>query len=101
MRFCQANLLQNAAFQKAKGSVRLHAHTLQLPTSSKQGACTSTKRKTPEVEEIDLTISTTGARPFDLLAKNSSNQLPGRLLQRSQGSSRQHLMPRSMKLSLW
>uniref|UniRef100_A0A2N9F7Z1 Aminotransferase-like plant mobile domain-containing protein n=1 Tax=Fagus sylvatica TaxID=28930 RepID=A0A2N9F7Z1_FAGSY len=39
---------ENAAFQKAKGSVRLHAHTLQLPTSSKQGACTSTKRKTPE-----------------------------------------------------
>ena len=63
MRSCQANLLQNAAFKKAKESVRLYAPTPQLPTSLEHGACTSTKRKTPEVEEIDPAVSTTGVKP--------------------------------------
>ena len=63
MRSCQTNLLQNATFKKTKESVRLHAFTPQLLPSLEQGACTSTKRKTLEVEEIDLAVSTTGARP--------------------------------------
>uniref|UniRef100_A0A2N9G039 Uncharacterized protein n=1 Tax=Fagus sylvatica TaxID=28930 RepID=A0A2N9G039_FAGSY len=63
MRSCQANLLQNAAFKKAKESVRLHTPTPQLPASSKQGTRTSTKRKTPEVEEIDLAFFTKDAKP--------------------------------------
>ena len=57
-------MLQNAAFKKAKESVRLHALTPQLPTSLGHGARTSTKRKTPKVEEIDPAIFTTGVKPF-------------------------------------
>ena len=63
MKCCQANLLQDAAFKKAKESVQLQAPLLILPAPSKQGTCTSTKRKSPEVEEVDPTVSPRGAKP--------------------------------------
>uniref|UniRef100_A0A2N9GZI7 Aminotransferase-like plant mobile domain-containing protein n=1 Tax=Fagus sylvatica TaxID=28930 RepID=A0A2N9GZI7_FAGSY len=62
MKFCQANLLQNAALKKAKEDLKLQAPILRLPASSEQGTRTSTKRKIPEVEEVNLDISTKGAK---------------------------------------
>jgi hypothetical protein len=61
---CQANLLQDAAFKKAKESFQLQALILRLPAPSEQGTCTSTKRKIPEVEEVDPVVSPKGAKPF-------------------------------------
>jgi hypothetical protein len=58
-------LLQNAAFKKAKEGLKLHAPILNLPASSEQGTRSSTKRKTPEVEEVDPTAITIGAKPYD------------------------------------
>uniref|UniRef100_A0A2N9H3S9 Aminotransferase-like plant mobile domain-containing protein n=1 Tax=Fagus sylvatica TaxID=28930 RepID=A0A2N9H3S9_FAGSY len=63
MRCCQANLLQDAAFKKAKESVQSQAPLLMLPALSEQGIRTSTKRKSPEVEEVNPAISPKGAKP--------------------------------------
>ena len=63
MRSCQANLLQSAAFKKSKENLKLQAPILRLPASSEQGTRTSTIRKTLEVEEVDPTASTKGAKP--------------------------------------
>ena len=64
MRCCQANLLQDAAFEKAKGSVQSQTPLLMLPAPSEQGIRTSTKRKSPEVEEeVNPTVSPIGAKP--------------------------------------
>ena len=63
MRCCQANLLQDAAFEKAKRSFQSQPPLLMLPTSSEQGVRTSIKRKSPEVEEeVEPTASPKGAK---------------------------------------
>jgi hypothetical protein len=77
MKCCQANLLQDAAFKKAKESLQLQAPILKLPAPSEQGTHTSTKRKIYEVEEVDPTVSPNGAKPsgkklFKTVAKKSS-----------------------------
>jgi hypothetical protein len=81
MRCCQANLLQDAAFKKAKESVQLQAPLLRLPAPSEQGTRTSTKRKSPEVEEVDPTVSPKGAKPsgkklIKTVAKKSTAKKP-------------------------
>jgi hypothetical protein len=64
MKCCQANLIQDAAFEKAKESVRGQASLLLLPAPSQQGVRTSTKRKSLEVEEeVDPAVSPKGAKP--------------------------------------
>jgi hypothetical protein len=63
MQSCQANLLQNATFLKVKESLKIRAPAPQLPAASEQGTHTSTKRKTPEVKEVDPTVSTKDAKP--------------------------------------
>ena len=63
MKCCQANQLQDVAFKKAKESLQLQAPLLRFLAPSEQGIRTSTKRKTPEVEEVDPTISPKGAKP--------------------------------------
>ena len=63
MRCCQANLLQDAAFKKAKESVQSQAPLLMLPALSEQGIRTSTKRKSLEVEEVNPAVSPKGAKP--------------------------------------
>jgi hypothetical protein len=63
MKCCQTNLLQDAAFKKAKESLQLHALLLRLLAPSEQGIRTSTKCKTPEVEEVDPAVSPNGAKP--------------------------------------
>jgi hypothetical protein len=61
----QANLIQDAAFEKAKESVWSQTPLLTLPAPSEQGVRTSIKRKSLEVEEeVDLTASPKGAKPF-------------------------------------
>ena len=63
MKCCQANLIQDAAFEKAKESVWSQAPFLILPAPSEQGIQTSTKRKSPEVEEeVDPIVSPKGAK---------------------------------------
>ena len=74
-------MLQNVAFKKAKEGLKLHAPILNLPASSEQGTRSLTKRKTPEVEEVDPTASTIGAKPFGkklikTLAKKSTAKKP-------------------------
>ena len=65
MKCYQANLIQDAAFEKAKESVWSQAPLLMLLAPSEQGVRTSTKRKSLEVEEeVDLTASLKGAKPF-------------------------------------
>ena len=59
----QANLLQNATFLKVKERLKIRAPAPQLPAASEQGTCTSTKRKTPEVKEVDPAVSTKDAKP--------------------------------------
>ena len=76
MKGCQANLLQDVAFKKAKESLQLQAPILKLPAPSEQGTRTSTKRKISEVEEVDLAVSPNGAKPsgkklFKIVAKKS------------------------------
>jgi hypothetical protein len=63
MRCCQANLLQDAAFKKAKENVQSQAPLLMLSALSEQGIRTSTKRKSPEVEEVNPAIFPKGAKP--------------------------------------
>ena len=63
MKCCQANQLQDVAFKKAKESLQLQAPLLRFLAPSEQGIRISTKRKTPEVEEVDPTISPKGAKP--------------------------------------
>jgi hypothetical protein len=64
MRCCQANLLQDVAFEKAKESVQSQTPLFMLPAPLKQGVRTSTKHKSPEVEEeVDPTASPKGAKP--------------------------------------
>ena len=63
MQSCEANLLQNTAFKRAKKSLRLLTPTPQMPAASELGTRTSTKRKTPKVEEIDPAISTKNVKP--------------------------------------
>ena len=64
MRYCQANLLQDAAFEKAKESIQSQTPLLMLPASLEQGVWTSTKRKSSEVEEeVNPTASPKGAKP--------------------------------------
>ena len=64
MRCCQANLLQDAAFEKTKESVQSQTPLFMLPAPLKQGVRTSTKRKSPEVEEeVNPTASPKGAKP--------------------------------------
>ena len=65
MKCCQANLLQDAAFKKVKESLQFQAPLLRLLAPSEQGTHTSTKRKTPEVEKVDLAVSPKGAKPSD------------------------------------
>ena len=77
MKGCQANLLQDVVFKKAKESLQLQAPILKLPAPSEQGTRTSTKRKISEVEEVDLAVSPNGAKPsgkklFKIVAKTSS-----------------------------
>jgi hypothetical protein len=63
MRCCQANLFQDAAFEKAKRSIQSQPPLLMLPASSEQGVRTSIKRKSPEVEEeVEPTASPKGAK---------------------------------------
>ena len=63
MRCCQANLLQDVAFEKAKRSIQSQPPFLMLPASSEQEVRTSTKRKSPEVEEeVKPTPSPKGAK---------------------------------------
>ncbi len=65
MRCCQANLLQDAAFEKAKESVQSRTPLLMLPALSEQGVRISTKCKSPKVEkEVDSTAYPKGAKPF-------------------------------------
>ena len=63
MKSCQANSLQNATSKKAKENLKLQAPILRLPASSKQGTRTLTKHKIPEIEEVNPTVSTKGAKP--------------------------------------
>ena len=63
MRCCQANLLQDATFKKAKESVQSQAPLLMLLAPSEQGTRTSTKRKSPEVEEVNPVASPKGSKP--------------------------------------
>jgi chemotaxis protein histidine kinase CheA len=63
MKYCQANLLQDAAFKKAKESIQSQAPLLSLSAALEQGTRSSTKRKSPEVEEDDPAISSIGAKP--------------------------------------
>uniref|UniRef100_A0A2N9GJW9 Aminotransferase-like plant mobile domain-containing protein n=1 Tax=Fagus sylvatica TaxID=28930 RepID=A0A2N9GJW9_FAGSY len=51
MRCCQANLLQDEAFKKAKRSIQSQPPLLMLLTPLEQGVRTSAKRKSSEVEE--------------------------------------------------
>jgi hypothetical protein len=78
MRCCQANLLQDAAFKKAKKSVQSQVPLLMLPAPSEQGIRTATKQKSPEVEkEVNPTVSPKCAKPsgrklINTAAKKSS-----------------------------
>ena len=49
-------------FKKAKEDLKLQAPILRLPAPSEQGTRISTKRKTPEVEKVDPTIPSKGAK---------------------------------------
>ena len=63
MKCCQANLIQDVAFEKAKESVRSQAPPLMLPAPPEQGIRISTKCKSLEVEEeVDLAVSPKGAK---------------------------------------
>uniref|UniRef100_A0A2N9EM61 Aminotransferase-like plant mobile domain-containing protein n=1 Tax=Fagus sylvatica TaxID=28930 RepID=A0A2N9EM61_FAGSY len=62
--FGLVQLLHDAAFKKAKEGVQSQAPLLILLAPSEQGTRTSTKRKSPEVEEVDLAVSPKGAKLF-------------------------------------
>jgi hypothetical protein len=63
MRCCQANLLQDEAFEKAKRSIQSQPPLLMLPAPSEQGVRTSAKHKSSEVEEeVEPTASPKGAK---------------------------------------
>ena len=86
MKCCQANLIQDVAFEKAKESVRSQAPPLMLPAPPEQGIRISTKCKSLEVEEeVDLAVS---PKVPKLLAGSSLRLQLRSLLPRNLRSSR-------------
>lgn len=74
-------MLQNVAFLKAKEGLKLRVLAPQLPIVLEQGTRTSTKRKTPEVEEVDSAVSTkdiksSGKRLVKTVAKKTTSKKP-------------------------
>ena len=77
MRCCQANLLQDEAFKKAKRSIQSQPPLLMLPTPSEQGVRTSAKRKSSELEEeVKPTTSPKGAKTSGKKLINTAAKKP-------------------------